>query len=517
MKHEKGIQILAYVKTHAPTLNLENVIDFPHGFLRQVKEALPDISDNSEPDIFALITAICWIGPSNTGPLPETIWSTIYDRIVLSIKFDDRIDRVIDFVIAFGCGKWRKVREGTSNSWYHIWPGARKILADIAERAIRKKANPWLKNSVKGFPDMGKADIRHYVHFFIEKLLFPEFTMPVLENESFIIECSDQGATLKKNREIMNMILPGMKYVFSANMEKAEMEIETGKKHISFDYPIVITPGNKKVYILLYENNKKKPFIMNQNELCKLKGPFTLKRWECSCGYIHCGIRHRLSEWKPEIKLKDFVYSALKGVVKEIKTNSFINSMYFPDLAIDVLPTGGRLRFTPIEYKKCNKCDKEYEGETCINEECKRVFDPFRDKRFSKEVIIMLGLHPELYILKERYKCPVCSNMYDIYDNLLKNTVCSFCNTPYIEQSCLDALWKNEQTDLQKVRKLHKILMKTDTCPTCQRPRGEICWCPLGGDKLHTRHSFGCLPQRLVYVYSRVFYKIIAGDMYPYL
>src|SRR6185503_6796065 len=92
--------------------------------------------DQIDENELRMITAMCWVGPSRSGIPPQEQREELM-RLMRGIlpETDRQNKRTMEFVLAYGCGKWRKVEAG-EGGWKQRWPGAMQGLQRALEPAV---------------------------------------------------------------------------------------------------------------------------------------------------------------------------------------------------------------------------------------------------------------------------------------------------------------------------------------------------------------------------------------------
>ncbi|MGE0681921.1 MAG: hypothetical protein AB7P69_13610 [Candidatus Binatia bacterium] len=314
-------------------------------------------------DELLLVTTMCWLGPLDAGPPPAPLREELLHRLRQdeeSVK--ERTERVMEFVIAYGCGKWRTVEPGYGG-WAQRWQGALRGLVRALEPAVGQ-TNRWLAEHVAGFPkDRG---ISHDPQFREDTptwsdawMLANKFVRPVdrlclEEGEALTISCTEEGTEcMVTDQDYQQFVPPGAKALWTVQAPETTTLFTN-------QHPLVVAAGTTFSLIARDDDVLIKTALDKQNRQAHLKvgeeaemqGPLTLSVWECTCGTTHCEERHRLEAWDPvqrvqktvthagsrkkeetTLTLWNFVASAVKGPQMRIQTGSFVQGLYFPLLS----------------------------------------------------------------------------------------------------------------------------------------------------------------------------------------
>ncbi|MBI4639830.1 MAG: hypothetical protein HY731_04005 [Candidatus Tectomicrobia bacterium] len=99
-----------------------NIVNL-QGFEDLVKHVQIVVRSVAEDDL-KVVTAMCLCGPESGGIPPDALRSELL-KITRDEVWDvsTRLDRIMGLVIAYGCGKWRTIGEG-SGGWQDRWKPA---------------------------------------------------------------------------------------------------------------------------------------------------------------------------------------------------------------------------------------------------------------------------------------------------------------------------------------------------------------------------------------------------------
>ncbi len=494
-----------------------------------MKKAIPtafhSIPKSIPEDELRMVIAMCWLGPDpiRYGSLPafmcENLLSFLQKEIPDKAK---RLEHIMEFVIAYGCGRFRTL-DKASQGWDGSWPNAVIALAATLVLPPLRDCNQWLERNVVGFPQPRNSqplqpqdDALTNVNTLALILIDPEQAKYIQDHQQIKLICTPGGTKIKIPKQSQHCtdydILPGAKFVCTIqNPTQNPTQLWLSDRSIS------IAPGTKlivsahdEVTWITIGNSR---FTLKLREEASLEGPFSILIWACSCGHIHCQDRHRIVGWKPndngkKITLRSFVSSAIKGPTLELKTNSFVQGMYFAFLCKgqELSDCVVRIRLAPVEYKVC-VCKQEYEGDTCTANSCHRRFQAAEMKKILLDLIILDGRYNRV----QRLRCPKCENLYDVQIEK-EDIACPSCKKNLLKQYC------------SKCNELYRLESKAFRCPSCGSTwlpedravlnfvKKRMMQCPFCRASLAPQ-TVGCpsckkldtLPQRFIYVWIRNF------------
>ena len=309
-----------------------------------------------------ITVVLSWLGPRSAGPPPLSIRQALQDLLRQMVPNERaRQERVMEFAIAYGCGKWREVQLGTGG-WEQRWPGAMRGLVRALEPAVAQ-ANRWLAEHVVGFPqDRSRPLTEGFTEdtavwsdawMLASRLVQPEHQLSVPANETLTLECTAEGAeVVTETGDYETLIPPGAKAVWTILDHGGDLQL-------SADESLALPPGVVVSLLARDEDVIIKTLVGELSQQGRIKvgkealipGPLGLALWACTCGTTHCVERHRLDSWNPAqvvqktdmdeetgkkdatVTLWDYVASAVKGPQASLKTGAFVQGCYFPLLA----------------------------------------------------------------------------------------------------------------------------------------------------------------------------------------
>lgn len=387
-----------------------------------------------EDDELRAVTAMCWLGP-RAGIPPQRLREELIGIIRHHApEPDERCGRIMEFVIAYGCGKFRDLFKG-EGEWHERWPGAMQALQRALEPSVRK-SDRWLRMRARvvGYPQKENADLCGEAWVLTLRLIHPE--MPLhLTNSGLQIQCTDDGVELLVSdstdvaSSYFDSVPNGSKIVFTVIDTDTTLWLRE-KDLLSFSprTTVIIAARDDEARITAELNGRTERARIRFWESAWVASPVSLTFWRCTCGHKRCADRHRLEAWQPnEVRLWSFVASAVKGPQPSVQVGSFIAGMYFSLLVKG--ESGSRLRLADLEYKVCHHCstfsatpgtgghaesidrspepDKEdlfeYEGLCCP--QCRNPFDPIRSHRGTHERFILVADFAPHYRPSLRIRC----------------------------------------------------------------------------------------------------------------
>jgi hypothetical protein len=309
-----------------------------------------------------IVVAMCWLGPWRAGIPPLSMREQL-QQLLRQYAEDEhaRLMRVMEIVIAYGCGKWRQVQPG-SGGWEHRWQGAIRGLVRAAEPAIAQ-ANRWLAAHVVGFPKDRQGvptgafsgNLADWSDAWVLgiHLACPEKPLILHADENLTLECSTQGVEFfTTDQDYRLLIPPGAKGVWAIQENPAVIELSQGQTlPLPAHTTIIFIVRDDDVLLKVATEGREHQARLRMGDTAALPGPAMLSLRECTCGTTHCTERHRLAAWDPAqrvqrteaegqqakkevaLTLWDYVASAIKGPQATIKTGAFVQGMYFPLLA----------------------------------------------------------------------------------------------------------------------------------------------------------------------------------------
>lgn len=266
----------------------------------------------AEEDERLLVTAMSWLGPLDAGPPPAPLREDLLRRLRQDEEnVEERAGRVMEFAIAYGCGKWRRVEPGYGG-WAQRWQGAVRGLVRALEPAVGQ-TNRWLAEHVAGFPkDRGVSRDPQFIAdtatwsdawMLANKFVRPEDRLEIKEDDALTISCMEEGTECTvADQEYQQFVPPGAKAIWTIQ----EPEAATLLTH---EHSLPVAAGATLSLIARDEDAliKAKAAFDQQSQQTHLKvgenaeapGPLALSVWECACGTTHCEERHRLESWNP--------------------------------------------------------------------------------------------------------------------------------------------------------------------------------------------------------------------------
>ena len=334
----------------------------PSHLARLVDHARAEFSDLAEDDL-RMVVAMCWLGPQSAGVPPADMRHDLHSILRRCVTDErERVDRIMEFVIAYGCGQWRNVQLG-GGGWEHRWHGALRGVVRALEPAVAQ-ANRWLAEHVVKFPQ--NRGVPHDKNFpedtavwsdawlLATRLVRPEHSLYLEEQESLTFACAPEGTDCASStQDYRHTIFPGAKAIWTVPEGKGVLVLPNGQSRtLAAGTTVFLIARDEDAIIKTAKNEQSQQIRFSAGEEANLQGPKMLLVWECTCGTTHCQDRHRLNSWDPlqtvrtteteesssrkeekPLTLWDFVASAVKGPQLRIQTGSFVQGLYFPLLA----------------------------------------------------------------------------------------------------------------------------------------------------------------------------------------
>lgn len=327
--------------------------------LATLVDAVRPVAPETDEDWLWTIVAMCWLGPRAAGAPPTPMREHIQALLRQFAPYEQtRLGRVMEIVIAYGCGKWRGIQPG-SGGWEHRWQGAMRGLVRAMEPSVAQSRR-WLKTHVVGFPKEREEPASVFsleyaaewsdAWLLATHLLSPEKRLSLREHEVLTLECTPEGlALMVEAQNYQSFAPPGAKVVWTLRERDGVVELSHGQ---AFPLPaqtrmLLIARDDDTIMKTAGEDHDHQARI-RLGESASLSGPATIDLHECTCGTTHCIERHRLAAWDPArqvpkteadgdqvrkegaLTLWDYVASAIKGPQTTIKTGAFVQGMYFP-------------------------------------------------------------------------------------------------------------------------------------------------------------------------------------------
>ena len=143
----------------------------------------------------------------------------------------ERVDRIMEFVIAFGCGQWRNVQLG-GGGWEHRWHGALRVWCALSNRQLRRRTAGW-PSTWSSFP---KTEVSPMIKISPEdtavwsdawslatRLVRPEHSFYLEEQESITFACLPEGTDCTSStQDYRHTIFPGAKAIWTVPEGKEE-------------------------------------------------------------------------------------------------------------------------------------------------------------------------------------------------------------------------------------------------------------------------------------------------------
>jgi hypothetical protein len=285
---------------------------------RAVLAEVPALA-HCDPVEFRMLVAMAALGPRNAGVPPEAMRDHLMRIIRRNTPRAGRLARVEEFVIAYGCGKWRHTPLGVAAKWEDTWAHARDALGRMFRPSV-EAARTWLHGTVTGFvgPDPEnaeevkeenkdiKADSAELAGWFIE---------PATEHSAFggrarvTITGTMGGADIAWNLQPPDSYATGIKVVF----------VVPRRSRWTREGTTVVLGHVKAIVSVLDDETRIETGVMERvtlkiGETLAIEASREIDEWLCPCGTIRCEERHCLDSWPVRrIDLISHIASAVKG------------------------------------------------------------------------------------------------------------------------------------------------------------------------------------------------------------
>jgi hypothetical protein len=421
-------------------------------------------------DEFRVVAAICLLGPDAADmPPPVATRASLID-ITRRLEPNEtkRLARVMEFAIAFGCGWHRQVRPD-GEAWEQRWPDAVRALSRALEPAVMQ-ARLWLSQHVVHYPPTNEND-RFDAQMLTMHLLHP---LHLERRDTLSITYQDTEALVVSTQRRSTSVPAGAKYVLTA-MEKTQLVGPRKAFSIQAETPMILTVHDTEARITVHHAGQR--LQLQAGQTANTVEPADLAIWACTCGNKQCAERHRMEGWNARLhSLWAFVASAVKGL-PQLQTNAFIQAMYFPLLTYQV---GGvaRLRLVSVEYKVCQVCATEYEGDQCVV--CSMPPD-VRTRRRIYPRLVCVGADLPTYEREERLHCTnhACQNVYVLPDGWEGWEQVRKAKEWQRYPDRLPDVVRDQHMDVHGLQQAIATRLATLCCPLCAAPaprRATIVW-----------------------------------------
>lgn len=378
-------------------------------FEKVVRHVLVTLGREDTEDTLELrvLVAMALLGPQEGG-LPAKICEAVICQLREFVENEqEQNQRVVEFALAYGCGRFRRcVKE--ARGWEDgVWEGAVLTLERALEPYVRE-CDAWLRRNC----DMRRVDVTKDAHILAMSLIHPQkdqFPMEAGETIRItsVMNTAIDGTRVKGGtlvtwppayQEKQQELPPGTKRVFL--VEGSGLKIQAGKK-------IRTLPSGAQIIVASYEerttvqvshktwSGKKMTCTLLPSKSAKLKAGSKgvhVCIWECTCGHIACAEHHSLHSWNPAHPLWALLATAVKGRIPKgkgkkqiqsrvppeadhlaikipIVSGSFVQGMYCALLSKGFLQGERRdwvqLRYVPLLFRRCPGCGAHSTGTSC--------------------------------------------------------------------------------------------------------------------------------------------------------
>jgi hypothetical protein len=424
---------------------------------------------NIAEDALRLVVAICLLGPDTAGPPPATTRDHLLDTTRrLEPCERKRLDRVMEFAIAYGCG-WRRQVRPDGGGWEQRWPNAVRALSRALEPAVTQ-ARLWLALHVVHYPQTSDHDMAD-AQMLTMHLLHP---LHMKREEALSITYRDADALVESTQRRPTSVPVGAKYVLTA-LEKTRLVGPRKAFSIHAETSMILSVHDTEARITVHHAGQR--LQLQEGQTANIVEPAALAIWACTCGNKQCAERHRLEGWNARLRsLWAFVASAVKGL-PQLQTNAFIQGMYFPLLTYEV---GGaaRLRLVSVEYKVCRVCAAEYEGDQCVM--CAMPPDAQTRRRMYPR-LVCVGADLPTYERVERLHCTnqTCQNVYTLPEEWETWEQIRQAKEWQRYPERLSDVVRGQPIDVRGLQQAIASRLATLCCPLCAAPaprRATIVW-----------------------------------------
>jgi hypothetical protein len=384
------------------------------GLVKRVSKAVPATA-GSDPVKLRIAVAMLALGPPYAGIPPAAMRDKVRKILIRHVRVD-RERRVEEFVIVYGCGRWRKPLGGVGTTWDHKWGNAQLQLGRMFFKFVHVAA-AWLHQYVPNYPaPTFKISSEHSDDLALRFVNPVKVRGAVAGPVSMRIDADPRGAvrpgaTVTLNGSV-SFYKPGMKAVFSVD---ARTTFVHGSRVFRPRYTtkVLISVLNDET---LVRTSAGRRFHLTQGEPLLIESPSPIEEYQCPCGSTHCKKGHRLENCPahdPRIELDSYVASAVKGppargrrVRKEAapSTGGFVGGMYYWKLAFETSAPWPLLLVT-VEYTVCAKCGLEFQpGVPPQCPGCATPVDRGSARRISRDRLLLMN-GPIRYRREARLRC----------------------------------------------------------------------------------------------------------------
>ena len=463
-----------------------------------------EIDFEAAEDGLRVVTAACALGPAYDGLPPasdrERLLRVLRQHEPTSLR--KRLDRVLEFAIAYGVGTWREPDSGRER-WHTRWQGAVRALVRLARHSL-EEVDRWCGQYVLCYPYLGRQALWGEGTELADWLYDPTEPLALSGCQALEMCCKDDGAVEAMMQagaaapECVETVRPGARWIFSTAGTGVTLSLpprgnrSQGQLRFPAATKITVFAHDQQAEIRYPNKLKNVTFALRPDEACCLgpSGEAGLAIWKCTCGHEACArARHRLGAWSPKAAtLWSFVASAVKGTDKGTRTGTLEQSM--AGALFTRRKEGWRLRPVPVEYKVCTKkgCGAwkggvfrptEYEKGECP--ECGRPFDPATHTVRTRRRWILVDSPQQVYEDAQRVLCPGCETLYDPIPRAAAAAHCENCGKALFGRTAYRSLWRVADTLRRRARKVGDARSRLGICPSCGRSLEPPKWCPKCG------------------------------------
>ena len=420
-------------------------------------------------DAFRLVAAMCLLGPDAACAPPVAVRKPLID-LARRLEPDEsqRLTRAMEFAIPYGCG-WRRQLCPHGDAWEQRWPNAVRALGRALEHPVAQ-ARLWLEQHVVNYPPNQAHDIAD-AQMLAMHLLHP---LHLQQQEALRITYGEAEALVESTQRRPASVPAGAKHVVTA-VEKTHLVGPRKTFSINAETPMILTVHDTEARITVNHGGRR--LQLQDEQTAYTAEPAALAVWACACGNKRCATRHRLASWNPcLVNLWSYIASAVKGL-PQLHTNAFIQGMYFPLLTYGVEGVA-RLRLVSVEYKVCQECATEYEGDQCVA--CAAAPET-RTRRRTYPRLVCVGTDPASYERAERLRCAntACGNVYALPEGWETWEQVRTAKVWQRRPERLTDMLRDQEIDARGLQQTLAARLATLDCPLCQTSaprRATIVW-----------------------------------------
>jgi len=402
---------------HPQTLSEDMVVYVRTLFEEMVEYVRSNVSwrpKRDKEDEFRMVVAMCWLGPDGHGIPPAHMRRDLLQIIHAAVPdAQQRVKRVLEFAIAYGCGWGRQPAPG-GGTWANRWGSAvTNVIAQLMCPHVWE-VDRWMAGTLIGYqmprgPGAKKQALEN------ASLLAPCFIEPVttlslgtqdrlvVEHVSNVTQVSIVGSAPKEYP-----VFAGARFLFEfAGTGRHFIDSKTAHDVAFPESRVLVLARDDDTWVTRDGGPR---ITVRPDQRLEAYGPGELTIWECTCGHRDCSMRHRIDKWDAKFALWDFIASAIKGPDRHLKTGAVIKGMYVPMLSRGESTIPLRVREAEILFKLCPKCHV-FDYDKC--RKCGAVTYPQKQIRtVTRRALIVVGEFAPPYRPVQRIRCSQRSEHY---------------------------------------------------------------------------------------------------------